>query len=83
LQINKNNKVFLTEETIREKNISEYDYTSLINYTGDIDNIFNNNVRFNFKITDLLYDQISTKMHTGKELDHLLEKIKEAADKST
>ena len=41
-----------------------------------------NNVRFNFKITDLLYDQISTKMHTGKELDHLLEKIKEAADKS-
>jgi hypothetical protein len=42
-----------------------------------------NNVRFNFKITDLLYDQISTKMHTGKELDQLLEKIKEAAGKST
>jgi hypothetical protein len=41
-----------------------------------------NNVRFNLKITDLLYDQISTKMHTGKELDCLLGKIKEAADKS-
>jgi hypothetical protein len=42
-----------------------------------------NNVRFNFKITDLLYNQISTKMHTGKELDLLLEKIKEAVGKST
>lgn len=41
-----------------------------------------NNVRFNFKITNLLYDQISTKMHTGKELDLLLEKIKQAVDKS-
>lgn len=41
-----------------------------------------NNVRFNFKITDLLYEQISTKMHTGNELDCLLGKIKEASDKS-
>jgi hypothetical protein len=41
-----------------------------------------NDVRFNFKITNLLYDQISTKMHTGKELDLLLEKIKQAVDKS-
>lgn len=41
-----------------------------------------NNVRFNFKITDLLYNQISTKLHTGAELDCLLEKIKQAVDKS-
>jgi hypothetical protein len=41
-----------------------------------------NNVRFNFKITDLLYDQISTKLNTGKELDSLLEKINKAVDKS-
>jgi hypothetical protein len=42
-----NSEVFLTEEIIREKNISEYDYTSLINYTGDIDDIFINGSRFN------------------------------------
>jgi hypothetical protein len=42
-----------------------------------------NNVRFNFKFTDLLYNQISTKMHTGAELDCLLRKIKEAVGKST
>jgi hypothetical protein len=41
-----------------------------------------NNVRFNFKITDLLYDQISTKMNTGKELDNLIERINSSVDKS-
>lgn len=42
-----------------------------------------NNIRFNFKITDLLYDQISRKMGTKEELDILLNKIKLASDIST
>jgi len=41
-----------------------------------------NNIRFNFKITDLLYDQISTKMKTKPQLDKLVERIKQAVDKS-
>ncbi len=47
-----------------------------------IENPSFNDIRFNFKITDLLYDQISTKMGTKKELDQLVEKIKQAVDKS-
>lgn len=41
-----------------------------------------NDVRFNFKITDMLYNEISHKMGTKKQLDILLDKIKSIQDKS-
>jgi len=56
------------------------DIVSTVNFW--IKNPSFNNVRFNFQITNLLYNQISTKMKTKAELDILLEKIKRAVDKS-
>lgn len=41
-----------------------------------------NNVRFNFKLTDLLYDQIDKKMGTKKALDTLVKRINSIQGKS-
>lgn len=48
-----------------------------------LDNPAFNDVRFNFKITDMLYDQIRQKMGTKKQLDTLLNKINSIQDKSS
>jgi hypothetical protein len=41
-----------------------------------------NEVKFNFKLTDLLYDQIDKKMGTKSELDLLVHQINSTRDKS-
>lgn len=95
LDKNSNTKILHLDLSCLEGNIVDIDdpnnlkcdYTISFNEVVDtvdfwIRNPSFNNVRFNFKITDLLYDQISTKMKTKPQLDQLVERIKQAVDKS-